>query len=81
LTHTGKPARDVHFVDRHRRLIDFVRAPTTNPGLQTIADKIARYRHHFSGIVCVLFDVQDETHYEEWLKGIRDATVVVIRIP
>jgi len=58
-----------------------VKGPTTNTGLQTIADKIARYRLYFSGIVCVLFDVQDETRYQEWLKGIRDPTVAVIRIP
>ena len=58
-----------------------IKGPTTNQGLATIADKIARYRLRFSGIVCVLFDVQDETHYDEWLKGIRNPTVVVIRIP
>jgi len=58
-----------------------IKGPTTNQGLATIADKIARYRLSFSGIVCVLFDVQDKTHYEEWLKGIRDPTIVVIRIP
>ena len=58
-----------------------VKGPTTNPGLATIADKIARYRLYFSGIVCVLFDVQDETHYQEWLKGIRNPTVVFIRTP
>ena len=57
-----------------------IKGPTTNQGLQTIADKIARYRLHFSGIVCVLFDVQDEAHYREWLRGIRDPDVVVIRI-
>ena len=37
-------------------------------------------RLHFVGIVCVLFDVQDEAHYQEWLRGIRDPDVVVIRI-
>jgi hypothetical protein len=58
-----------------------IKGPTTNQGLTTIADKIARYRLGFSGIMCVLFDVQDEVHYEEWLKGIRDPTLVVIRIP
>jgi len=57
-----------------------IKGPTTNQGLATIADKIARYRLRFSGIICVLFDVQDETHYQEWLKSIRDPTVAVIRI-
>ena len=57
-----------------------IKGPTTNQGLQSIADKIARYRLHFAGIVCVLFDVQDEAHYREWLRGIRDPDVVVIRI-
>ncbi|TMI54375.1 hypothetical protein E6H18_11015 [Candidatus Bathyarchaeota archaeon] len=57
-----------------------IKGPTTNQGLQTIADKIARYRLHFSGIVCVLFDVQDETHFQEWLRGIQDPGVLVIRI-
>lgn len=58
-----------------------IKGPTTNQGLQTIADKIARYRLHFAGIVCVLFDVQDEVRYQEWLHGIQDPGVVVIRMP
>lgn len=58
-----------------------VKGPTSNAGLATIADKIARYRLGFAGIVCVLFNVQDEVHYKEWLEGIQDPAVVVIRIP
>ena len=57
-----------------------IKGPTTNQGLQTIADKIARYRLHFAGIVCVLFDIQDEGRYQEWLRGIQDPGVLVIRI-
>jgi len=48
-----------------------IKGPTTNQGLQTISDKIVRYRQHFSLLVVVLFDVQDERYYSEWAAGMR----------
>ena len=58
-----------------------VKGPTTNHELKTIADKIVRYHQHFQSVVCVLFDVQDEQHFEEWLAGMarQFPHVVIIR--
>ena len=47
---------------------------------ESTADKIARYRLQFAGIICVLFDIQDEVRYNEWLRMIQDPGVVIIRI-
>jgi hypothetical protein len=58
-----------------------VKGPTTNRELKTIADKIIRYSQYFSKIIIVLFDVQDEIRYKEWLNGTEKhhPNVVVIR--
>lgn len=47
-----------------------IKGPTTNHELQTIADKVVRYRQHFESFVAVLFDVQDLVHFAEWKAGI-----------
>ena len=50
-----------------------VKGPTTSRDLQTIADKIIRYRRYFDKIIVVLFDVKvSPKRYEEWLEGIMD---------
>ncbi len=46
-----------------------IKGPTTNQGLVTISDKLVRYREYFPSIVVVLFDVQDEKRYAEWVAG------------
>ena len=46
-----------------------IKGPTTNQGLATISDKVVRYRRYFQTTIVVLFDVQDEQRYAEWLAG------------
>jgi hypothetical protein len=60
-----------------------IKGPTTNQELKTIPDKVIRYRQHWPSFVCVLFDVQDEERYQEWLRGMQDKfpDVVVKRKP
>jgi hypothetical protein len=47
-----------------------IKGPTTNHELQTIADKVVRYKQHFESFVAVLFEVQDMVHFAEWKAGI-----------
>src|SRR5436309_968349 len=56
-----------------------VKGPTGSGELNTIASKVIRYKQYFDRIVCVLFDVEDEVHYAEWLKGMtREHPEVII---
>jgi len=59
-----------------------VKGPTGNQELQTIADKLLRYRRYFENVILVLFDVRvNPVRYREWLGGIEESfpDVVVIR--
>ncbi len=60
-----------------------IKGPTTNQELKTIPDKVIRYRQTWPSMLCVLFDVQDQVRYQEWLRGMEDRfpEVVVIRKP
>lgn len=48
-----------------------LKGPTTNQGLQTVSDKIVRYRQYFPVLMVVLFDVQDERYFSEWAAGMK----------
>jgi len=43
--------------------------PVHQSGLSDSSDKVVRYPQHFESIVAILFDVQDEHRYAEWLRG------------
>ena len=60
-----------------------IKGPTTEEGLQSIADKCLRYHHHFKKMIVVLFDVQTKTSrfFNEWEEGMKKnfPDVVVIK--
>jgi len=60
-----------------------IKGPTTNQELKTIPDKVIRYRQKWASFVAVLFDIQDEVRYREWLRGMQERfpDAVVIRKP
>jgi hypothetical protein len=60
-----------------------IKGPTTNQELKTIPDKVIRYRQTWPSMLCVLFDVQDQVRYQEWLRGMEERfpEVVVISKP
>jgi hypothetical protein len=50
-----------------------IKGPTTEQGLQSIADKCLRYHHHFNKMIVVLFDIRTKTDrfYTEWEDGLK----------
>jgi len=59
-----------------------VKGPTGSQELQTIADKLLRYKRYFDYIIIVLFDVRVSfARYEEWVAGIEEtfSNVYIIR--
>jgi len=60
-----------------------IKGPTTEAGLQSIADKCLRYHHHFKKMIVVLFDIQTKTSrfFNEWEEGMKKnfPDVVVIK--
>lgn len=50
-----------------------IKGPTRTKDLQTLADKLLRYRNYYKYIIIVLFDVQiKDRYYNEWMNGVND---------
>jgi len=50
-----------------------IKGPTTEEGLQSIADKCLRYHHHFKRMIVVLFNIRTKTNrfFTEWEEGLK----------
>lgn len=72
----------VVFIDKNTSIAIEVKGPTGSQELQTIADKVMRYKQHFNHLIIVLFDVRvSSTRYQETYEGLKRTypDIVIIR--